>query len=190
MSASRPTKNRARRKDVVRTFAERWDDKLDHPEPVVEVIPEGAFLDRCAEVLVGGRQHPDIDAPLLVFADPADLPFLEDAQQLDLHRGRHFSDLVEEDRPAFGLLEQTLAIADGAGKRTGLVPEELAFEQRLGHRPTVHRHEPFPGAFRVLVDVAGENLLADSGLSGQKHRRVEAGDLPGHAQNLSDTPCS
>jgi hypothetical protein len=52
---------------------------------------------------------------------------------------RGLRDLVEEEGAAVGLLEEALARADGAGERAARVPEELALQQRLGHRRAVDR---------------------------------------------------
>ena len=62
---------------------------------------------------------------------------LERAQELGLQRERHLADLVEEERAAVGLLEEARRALLGVGERAAHVAEQLALEQRLGHRRAV-----------------------------------------------------
>mgnify|MGYP006961698540 CR=1 FL=1 len=51
-------------------------------------------------------------------------PRLQDAQQLDLQRGIHLADFIQEDRPAVGAhFEPARPILEGPGERTALVAE-------------------------------------------------------------------
>ena len=112
---------------------------------------------------------------LHVRADAADDAVLQDAEELDLHRRRRLADLVEEDRAAVGLVEQPALLADGAGERAALVAEELGLEQRLGEGAAVDRDE-LPAAAGVVVDGAGDQLLAGARLAGDQHRGDGLGD--------------
>ena len=94
------------RQDVVPALAQRRHVQLDDLEPVVEVLPEGAARDAVGEVAVGGGQDAHVDPPALVLADAPDLPLLQRAQELDLHARRDLADLVQQQRPAVGRLEQ------------------------------------------------------------------------------------
>ena len=58
-----------------------------------------------AQIAVGGGDDADVDAARDVLADAAQLPFLNDAQQLGLRARRQLADLVEEQRAAVRLLE-------------------------------------------------------------------------------------
>ena len=85
--------------------------------------------------------HAHVDFLLGAAAEPAELPLLQHAQQLDLRRRRHLGDLVEEQRAAVGELEAAGAAIGGAGERALLVAEDLALEQRLGNRRAVDGDE-------------------------------------------------
>ena len=92
--------------------------------------------------------------------------------------GRDLANLVEEERPAVGLLEAALAPADRARERALLVAEELALEERLGERRAVELHEgrlSLRGA--VLVDRLRDELLARPALAGDEHARLGRRDL-------------
>ena len=67
-----------------------------------------------------------------VAADALDDALLQHAQEPDLHGGRRVADLVEEDRPAVGLLEAARAAPARAGERALLVAEQLALDEPLG----------------------------------------------------------
>ena len=54
--------------------------------------------------------------------------------------------------------------------------EELALEQRLGHRGAIDRDEGPPHALAALVDGARDELLAGAGLAGDEDRHVGVRD--------------
>ena len=59
--------------------------------------------------------HPCIDDDGALATDALELAFLQQPQQLRLHRRRHIADFVEEERPAVRLLE----LAEMARRRAG-----------------------------------------------------------------------
>ena len=77
-------------------------------------------------------------------ADRAHLAVLQDAQQLGLHRERHLADLVEEERPAVGDVEEAGARRRRAGEGAAHVPEERRLEERLGDARAVLADEGPP----------------------------------------------
>ena len=114
-----------------------------------------------------------VDRDLGLGADRAHLALLQRAQQLGLQRERHLADLVEEQRAAVRLLEQALAALLGVGERALRVAEQLALEQRLGHRRAVDRDERAVLArATALVERARDDLLAGAALAGDQHGRV------------------
>ena len=90
---------------------------------------------------MGGREHPHVHLARHAFAEPADLSFLEHAQQHPLSGERQVADLVEEHRAAVGRFEDTLAIAVRAREGAARVAEQIRKEQRFGKRRAVDRHE-------------------------------------------------
>src|SRR4029079_12901306 len=90
--------------------------------------------DAAREIAVRRGDDAYVDAPALVLADAADLALLQRAQQLDLYGGRNLADLVEQQRPTVGGLEQAGSILRRACERTARMSEQLALEQGLGDR--------------------------------------------------------
>ena len=84
---------------------------------------------------MGGGDDADVDAIGRRAAQPLDLPFLEHAQQLDLHVQRQVADLVEEDRRVVGELEAADLPRQRAGEGAFLAAEQLAFDQRRRESP-------------------------------------------------------
>src|SRR5207245_10065731 len=80
------------------------------------------------EVLVGSGDDPRVHPDGSAFPHPADLPFLEHAQELTLDASADVSDLVEEERPAGRLLEQPAARPGCSGEAAARMPEPLALE--------------------------------------------------------------
>ena len=86
--------------------------------------------------------------------------------------GAHVADFVEEQRAAVGLLEPADALLVGAGEGALLVSEQLRFEQVLLQRGAVHLDEVARRAQRVVMDRAGDQLLAGPRFAADQHRRV------------------
>ena len=108
---------------------------------------------------------------------------LQHAQNLGLNRGAHVADFVEEQAAAVGLLEAADALAIGAGEGALLVSEQLRLEQRLGKRRAVHLDEVPRRAMRVVMDRAGDELLAGARFAADQHRRVALRHLAHDAEH-------
>ena len=97
---------------------------------------------------------------------------------------RHLADFVQEKRPAVALLETPDALGHRTGERAFLVPEKLAFQQGLGDRRAVDRHEKLVAAPAVMVDRAGHQFLAGTALAGDHHRGLAVRDAAHHLEHL------
>src|SRR6185436_3734589 len=98
----------------------------NHVQASVEIGTKGAGLGRLDQIAVGGGHDAYVDLQGFVSADALDLAFLQDAQQLGLHRKRHVAHFVEEDRAAARAFELSAALFGGSGEPARLVAEELA----------------------------------------------------------------
>src|SRR5581483_12210333 len=145
--------------DVLAPLAEGRQRNREHAQAVVEIEAEAAFVHRFAEIPVGRRDHADVDRARPVAADRAHLLVLQDAEELRLDARARLAHLVEEDRPARCLLEETATLPVGAGERAPDVAEELALEHPFGKRGAVLRDEGTPRPRAVVVDRAREELL-------------------------------
>ena len=94
-----------------------------------------------AKLLVGGRDDAEIALHRPVAAHRQHLAVLQGPQQLHLERQGDVGHLVEEDRAAVGLLQQSLPGLVGAGEGPAGVAEQLALGQGRAERGHVHGHE-------------------------------------------------
>ena len=117
-------------------------------------------------------------------ADAPDLALLQGPQQLRLHGGRDFADLVEEDRAVAGDFEQARLVANRTGEGASHVAEQLGFEQRLGQRRAVDAHERRRGARALIVDQPDDELLAGAALAVDEHGRIERRDARRQLQDV------
>ncbi len=136
----------------------------------------------------------DVHASRLERADAADFSQFEHAEESGLRRRRQTADLIEEERPAVGELEQSRLVFDRPQEAAAHVSEELALEHGVVDRGTVHCDEPAIAPRADAVQRARHELLARAGLAGherQAHVWCEAPDHPEevlHARTSSDHP--
>src|SRR5439155_25946736 len=88
--------------------------------------------------------------------------------------------------PAVGALERAPAIAVGSGKRAAHVTEQLAREQRLGHRAAVDRDERSGLARAGVVERARDELLAGPALADDHDRQRRCRRAIDDAEHLHD----
>ena len=121
---------------------------------------------------MGRGDDPDVGADRGAAADRGELALLQDAQQPGLRLERHVADLVEEQRAALRLLEAPGRACRRAGEGALLVAEQLALDQLARDRRHVDRDERAVAALAVVVQRAGDQLLAGAALAGDQHGEV------------------
>jgi hypothetical protein len=89
----------------------------------------------------------------------------------------HFGDFVQEQRAAFGLLEEAFAIHVGAGEGAFDGAEELAFDQFAGQGGAVDLDERAFAAGAEVVDEVGDDFLAGAAFAGDEDGDVAGGDF-------------
>src|SRR5262249_18490611 len=92
--------------DVVAALAQRRHVDRDGVEAVEQVAAELALARALLERRIGGGDEAHVDAAVADAADRADRFVLDRLEQLRLLRRRQLADLVEEEGPAVGSLEQ------------------------------------------------------------------------------------
>ncbi len=109
--------------NILAARAQRRNADREHVEPVKQILAKLPALHLLDQILIGGRDQPDIDAHRPLRADRVDLALLQRAQQLDLQIERQFADFVEKQRAAIGLDEFSDVFFGGAGEGALLVAE-------------------------------------------------------------------
>ena len=113
-------------RDVLGALGEGGHGDGDDVQAIEEVLAEAALGDAVLEVDVGRGEHAREQRSLLLGAERAEAPVLEDAQELGLELAGHLGDLVEQDRARAGELELAADAALGAREGAALVAEDRA----------------------------------------------------------------
>ena len=101
---------------------------------------------------------------------------LEHAQEFDLRVGRQVADLVEEERALVRLLEAADAPLVGARERAAFVAEQFTLQEVFRNGGAIDRDERRFGARAVLIDGAGDQLLARARFAPDEHGDRLGGD--------------
>src|SRR5439155_6645520 len=97
-------------RDVLASLAERRQPDRKSADAIVQILAERATRHLRREVAIRCADHAHVDAAWTAVTDRSQLAVLQDTEQLRLHRRRHVSDLVQEDRAGVGRLEETAPI--------------------------------------------------------------------------------
>src|SRR6266852_1677594 len=173
------------RQDVLAALAQRRDPERDHAQAEVQVGAEAPRRYFAAELTVGCRDDSNVHLAGFRRADAKHLAVLEDAEQLGLKIGAGLSDLIEKQGAARGPLEASRALLDGAGERSLLMTEQLAFDHAVGERLAIDREERTLGAVAPVVEHPGDQFLAGPGLAFDKDRGASGGHAPNHRNELA-----
>src|SRR4029079_10793717 len=96
----------------------------DRIDAEVQVFTQSAVLERDLKVDVRGADQSEVHIDQTIAAHRTILPLLQHSQQLGLQVRRHLTNLVEQQRAAFGELEQTDLVVASAGEGAFLVAEQ------------------------------------------------------------------
>ena len=171
-------------RNVLPALAKRGQLHRDHVEAVEEVLAKLPFLHHLAELDVGRGDDADVDLDGLDAAEPHELALLDDAQQLGLGLERNVADLVEEDRPLVGELEEPLLRVDRAGEGALHVAEEVRLEEVRRQVAGVDGDERLVGSRRVLMERPRHELLAGAALAVDQNRGAARRRLHDQVEDL------
>ena len=151
---------------LARALAQRRDMQREHAQAVQQIFPKAPRSDVAHQVPVGGGNQPDVDRDLVAPPQAAERLGLEHLEEFGLQLGRQLADLIQEDAPAVGELEESLAALLGVGEGTVLVAEQFGVEERRRQPAAVHLDERPSGARAQLVDQARQPALPGAALAG------------------------
>ena len=166
---------------VLGALAQRRQAQRHHVQAEEQILAKNALLDRDAQILVGRGDDAHVRLDRHAPADCGVLALLKHAQQAGLGFHRHVADLVEEERAALRLLEAPGRARERPCEGALLVAEEFGFDQVARDRRHVDGHERAGAAAAVIVQGAGDQLLAGAGLARDHHGEVgghQAGERP------------
>ena len=179
-------------RDVAMAFAQGRQEDGDDVQAEVKVGAELALGHRHFQIAVGGGDQTDVDLDGLGAADPFELAFLQDAQQLGLEIGGNLADFVQEKRAAIGQFETTLAVGHGAGESALFMAEQFGLQHAFRQSRAVDLDERLVGPLGQHVDGVGDHFLAGAAFAAQQHgglgrrRLLHLGEHPTHGVGRAD----
>src|SRR5688572_1876439 len=162
----------AEQRHVFRALAQRRHLQRDRVDAEVEVLAQAAVAQRVLELDVRVADQAEVHPDQPIAADRAVLALLQHTKELRLQVGRHLANLVEEQRPALGHLEEPHLVAGGARERAFAVPEQLALDELGGNGRAVDLDERPAHTVGVVVDGVGNQLFAGTVLALNQDVRV------------------
>jgi hypothetical protein len=144
---------------------------------MIQVLAKRSLAHLLLEIAVRGDDHAHVHGEGTAASHALDLALFEHAQQLGLHGHGHVADLVEEKGAAMRLLEFSDVARGGSRERALFVAEELGFHQLGGNRGAIQGNERRIVTRTLLVQRAGDQLLARAGFAANAHARLACGHL-------------
>ena len=114
---------------IGQAFPERGQSNLDDPEAEQKIAAKYPAARQFIKVAIGRGHQPDIGGEGFIRADALESPLSKESQEFDLEAGVDFTDLVEKESAALGLLETPDALLVGSSKGAFFVSEKLTFEE-------------------------------------------------------------
>ena len=168
-------------RQVLAPLAQRRNAQLDDVDAIIEILPKLSGLQHVMQGFMSGREQADIDRYLATFPDRTDRPFLNRAQQLDLHGQGQLGDLVQKQGAAARGPEHAGMVIHGAGETALPVTEQFTFHQLGRQGPAVHGNEGFLVSIALGMDEPRDQLLARPRFAADVDGRLAAGHLGNHA---------
>ena len=158
---------------VLPALSQRRDIDRDDSETVIKILAETSKTDFAVQVFVGCADEPGIHRPVAGLPDATDFSFLKDAKKFGLKRVPQVADFVQKKRSAFGLLDETGFVANGAGERPLGMSEKFALQEVVGDRPAVDGHEPAAPTNPSRMDRPSDDLLSRAAFTGDEDRGIQ-----------------
>ncbi len=170
-------------------FSQHRDVAFAHPErrqgdnleaqPIQQVGAEPSLLRELRQILVRGRDDPDVDIDRSRRTDPRHFAVFDRAQQSLLRAHRQCSQFVEKQRAFVGFLETPGPSSGSTGEGTLLMTKQFRLDQRFRQSGAVQRHQWLAPSRGEPVEALGYQFLAGSALADDKHRTTHCGSATG-----------
>ena len=162
------------KRNIFEALAKTGKMKRNDMQTVIQVTPELFDLDPLQEVGAGGGNDPHIGRAAFGGAQRPILSILQKAQELHLRRSTQGVDLVQKKGPSFRLGQQPLRWGRSICIGSLGMPEEFVFDEVIRQGTAVDRHKRLCMTGTLIMDGAGDDLLAGTGLAGDQHRQIGA----------------
>src|SRR5689334_17713092 len=140
-------------------LTQRHGDYLQDVQTVVQIFAKAFVLDGLFKVDVRRRQYPHIHRNRLMAANPLDVFFLQEAQQIGFQLQWQIAYFIEKQGAAVGRFYPPDLALMGAGKGPLLVTKQFGLDQMFGNRATVDRHEWLAVTLGLLMQSTGDQFF-------------------------------
>ncbi len=106
-----------------------------------KIFAKLSLRDPLAEGTVCRADDTDVAGQHALRAEPFKFAILQRSQNLDLRKGAHLRNFIEEEGPVVGELELSFHCLLRSGEGASLVAEKLTLEQRVAHGGGVKGHK-------------------------------------------------
>ena len=169
--------------NVLPALTNGWHLHHHDAHAIVEILTEAPIQAGLQEILVGGRDEPDVGTERRRAADFRELPALEDTKKLDLKRKPHLGQLIHEKGAAIGEREDAFAILGGSRERALDMTEQMTLQEAFGDRDAVEGDERSVASRASEVHGAGNELLAGAAFSLDADAGIACSDLLDHRED-------
>ena len=180
--------------DVFLSLPQRRNIHFHHIQSVIKVGPEFSLVTQFLQIGFGGGDNTYVHVNDLVAAKPLNPLLLKNPEQFYLQRHGHTFQLIQEQGSPMSVfyLANTSFVSTCEG--TGLVPEQLAFDQILGYSAAIDRNKIVAAAWTVFMDISGQRVLTGPRLTMKEHvcgdiqYRINGRHHPLHSRRIAQHP--
>lgn len=172
--------------DVLAPIPKRRKAETQYGKPVVEVGAKAALGDSRGEIAPAPGDDADVDLHLSVASHRANRPLFDRPEEPRLNVAMDRIEFVEKQRALVRPEKCAGPVAHRPAKRALSMTKELAFQEARGKGGTVEGHERALSPRPLLVEGAGGELFADSGLAFEEHGDVGGGCELEHREDLAE----
>ena len=185
LDRERPDERVGEEQHIVVPFPERGQMHVKHAQPVEEVTaePPGGHVGR--QIAVRRGDQADIGLQRCCPTEPLELSLLQHTEELDLHGGGEFADLVEKERSVGRQFKAPGLLTVRTGEGAPLVAKELRLQEGVGQCRAVDRDEGPVGPGTGVVNRTGDQFLPRPALSSEQHGRFRARHLSRPGERLA-----
>src|ERR1039458_4713681 len=158
--------------NILLAVAQGWNHNGHNVNAIVKILAKRSLLNLLLQVAVCRANESHVDADRFLPAHAPDLAFLDGAQQFALRAERHFANFIKEQRPTPGCLKHADTPLPRAREGALLVAEQFAFQQFAGNRRAMHGNKRALAPHAVVMQCAGDQLLARARFAEHQDRRV------------------
>ena len=118
--------------DIARTLSQGLNAQAEGADTEIQVLAELTVFNGELQIFVGRGDHAHIHIDQGFPPQAVELLFLQNPQELGLELDGHFTNFIQEDGAAVGLLKQAFVLFEGACERPFFVAKQHVLNEVFG----------------------------------------------------------